>query len=67
MRAGGDCSGSKAQDTLLVDDEDVFVTGAESAGDARGVDEQGRRYPGLCQKRLRRCEAASISVECEDL
>ena len=66
-RASGDCCGSKAQYTSLVNDEDVFVAGAESAGDARGIGEQGRRYSGLCQIGLRLCAVAVISVECEDL
>ena len=66
-RASGDCCGSKAQDASLVDDEDVFVAGAESAGDARGIGEQGRRYSGLCQIGCCLCAVAVISVECEDL
>ena len=46
MRAGGDCSGFKANDASLVNDEDIFVTSAEVSGDARGIFEQGCRYPG---------------------
>lgn len=67
MRAGGDCRGSKAQNTFLVNDEDIFVTGTEISGDARGTREQGRRYPGLCQIGCCLCAIAIVSVECEDL
>ena len=67
MRAAGDCCGSEAQDALLVNDENIFVTGAEALGDARGIEEQGRRYSGLCQIGCCLCAVAVISVECEDL
>ena len=67
MRAGGDCCGSKAQDAALVNDEDIFIAGAESSGDARGTCEHGRRDTGSRQIGLRLCAAAVVSVECEDL
>lgn len=51
----------------MVDDEDVFVTGAEGSGDARGICEQRRRYRGSCCIGCCLCAVAVISVEREDL
>ena len=51
----------------MVNDEDIFVAGAESTGDAGGIEEQGRRYRGSRQIGLSRCGVAVVSVECEDL
>ena len=67
MRASGDCCGPEAQDASLVDDEDVFVAGAEGSGDARGISEQRCRDTGSRQIGLRLCAVAVISVEREDL
>lgn len=67
MRASGNCRGSEAQDASLVDDEDVFVTGAEISGDARGTCEQGRRDTGSRQIGCCLCAVAVISVKREDL
>ena len=67
MRASGDCSGPEAQNALLINDEDVFIAGAEGCGDARGICEQRRRYRGSCCIGCCLCAVAVISVECEDL
>ena len=66
-RASGDCCGSEAQDASLVNDEYIFVTGAEGSGDARGTCEHGCRDTGSRCIGLRLCAVAVVSVECEDL
>ena len=66
-RASGDCRGSETQNASLVNDEDVFVAGAEISGDARGICEQRCRDTGSRQIGCCLCAVAVVSVECEDL